>query len=296
MTVFNSLLLHPRTKKRLTSFINDPSHALAIIGPSGSGKLIIAKSIAATLLGLPSIKESQKYVYLTHVKRPEGKQDIPIDSVRSITKLLKLKVPGDRTIRRIVIIENAQDLNDEAQSAMLKMLEEPAPDCVFILTVSSTQSLLPTITSRTQKIDVLPVALKAALDYSKDDFSQKQIESAWNLSQGCVGLLMAILKDDKEHPLKIAVDNAKAYLKKNKYKRLLLVDSLSKDKKQLALFLEALLKLLSALHHGVVKQGSQSQQKRILASRKLVYKLQEALDNNASPKLITLELALDLTV
>src|SRR3990167_4686932 len=191
MTVFNSLLLHPRTKKRLTSFINDPSHALAIIGPSGSGKLIIAKSIAATLLGLPSIKESQKYVYLTHVKRPEGKQDIPIDSVRSITKLLKLKVPGDRAIRRIIIIEDAQDLNEEAQNAMLKMLEEPASDCVFILTVSSAESLLPTIISRTQKLSVQPVTLNDALGYFSNDYPRQQIESAWNLSQGSIGLLSA---------------------------------------------------------------------------------------------------------
>ena len=296
MMAFMGLLLHPRTKKHLTSFINDPSHALAVIGPSGSGKLMVARGIAVALLGLPSIKESRKYPYLTHVKRLDGKQDIPIDSVRSITKLLKLKVPGDKAIRRIVVIEDAQDLNEEAQNAMLKMLEEPAPDCVFILTVSSTESLLPTIISRTQKLDVQPTALKDALDYFGNNFPHKQIESAWNLSQGCVGLLLAILRDDKKHPLKIAIDNAKEYLKKSKYERLLLADSLSKDKKQLALFLEALLKLLSALHHAVVTRGSKSQQAKILASRKLAYKLQEALDANASPKLITLELALNLTV
>lgn len=294
MTAFNGMLLHLRTKKQITSFVNKPSHALAIIGPSGSGKLVVARGIAVALLGLSSIKTLQKYAYLTHIKRPEGKQDIPIDSVRSITKLLKLKVPGDRVIRRVVVIEDAQDLNEEAQNAMLKMLEEPAPDCVFILTVSSTESLLPTIISRTQKLNVQPVTLDDALSYFGNDYPHKQIESAWNLSQGSVGLLLAILRDDKEHPLKIAVDNAKEYLKKNKYERLLLVDGLSKDKKQLALFLEALLKLLSALHHDAVRRSGKSQQEKILASRKLAYKLQDALDANASPKLVTLELALNL--
>ena len=294
MIRFNELLLNPRTKKQVEAFAKTPSHAVLVIGPTGSGKLTLSQNIAAVLLGFPSTRELQKYAFYTHIKRPEGKQDIPIDFVRKITKLLKLKVPGEKAIRRIVIIEDAQDLNEEAQSAMLKMLEEPAPDCVFILTASSTQSLLPTIISRAQKLNVQPVSLENATDYFGNAYTDKQIKSAWNLSQGSTGLLLALLADDKEHPLKIAVDNAKKYLRNDKYERLLLIDSLSKDKKQFSLFLEALLKLLSALHHSMVVRGNKTQQEKFLASRKLVYKLQNALEANVSPKLIALELTLNL--
>ena len=95
------------------------------------------------------------------------------------------------------------------------------------------------------------------------------MESAWRLSQGAAGLMLAILKDDQQHPLKIAVYEAKSYLRKDTYERLLLSDALSRDKKQLALLLEALTRLLAALQGSVATRGSTSQTRRILASRRL---------------------------
>lgn len=294
MSNLDRLLLHPRTKAQLQGFIKRPSHTLLITGDVGTGKLATAQQIAAKLLQLQYVGQLQKYPYFTHVKRPQGKQDIPIDFVRQLTKMLKLKVPGSGAIKRVIIIEDAQDLNEEAANAMLKMLEEPAPDCVFILSATSANSLLPTIVSRAQQLQVHPVNLNDSLAFHGGVYTHEQITNAWQLSQGNAGLMLALLKDDIEHPLKIAISVAKDYLRKNPYERLLLAGSISKDKKQLALFLEALLKLLIALHHRVVEQGNKAQQSKILASRKLIYKLQGTLDANSSPKLVALELSLNL--
>lgn len=294
MNNFDNLLLHPRTKAQIHSFTSKPSHALLISGAAGAGKLTVAERIAAELLNLKGTQPLHKYSYFSIIKRPHDKQDIPIESVRQLTKLLMLIVPGRSGIKRVIIIEDAQDLSEEAANAMLKMLEEPAPDCVFILTATSANNLLPTIVSRAQQIQVYPINLEDSIDFLSQAYNDKKIKSAWQLSQGCVGLMLALLKDDEGHPLKAAISIAKDYLRKDQYERLLLADSISKDKKQLALFLEALLKLLAILHHGVINTDTTSRQKKLLSGRKLVLKLQDYLDDSVSPKLITLELTLNL--
>ncbi len=138
------------------------------------------------------------------------------------------------------------------------------------------------------------MSLAQSLKFLKGSYQKPDIESAWRLSQGSAGLMLAILHDDKNHPLKKAIDEAKDYLRKNSYERALLSDSLSRDKKQLSLLLEALVKLLNAVQHSGRNFGNDSQQKKLLTSRKLVLRLQEAQEANVSPKLITLELSLNL--
>lgn len=288
------LLLHKITSLQIKSLINKPSHALLITGQAGSGKACQAMSLASILLGLGSEKNLQNYPYFTHLKRPEGKQDISIDSIRGLNKLLKLKAPGNREIRRVILIEDAQDLNEEASNALLKMLEEPAADCVFILTATSPHSLLPTISSRAQQLQVRPVSLEQSLKFFGEKYQENDIESAWNLSQGGVGLMLAILRDDKDHPLKAAIDEARGYLRSDNYHRALMADQLSRDKQRLALLLQALIKLLGAVQQSGIRSGKDSQQKKLLDSRKLVHRLQNALEANASPKLIALELSLNL--
>jgi len=292
--MMKNLLLHDGTRLQVEMFINKPSHALLITGDVGSGKACLAESLAAILLNFDSTQQLQNYPYFTHIKRPEGKQDISIDSVRRIGKLLKLRVPGSRTIRRVVLIEDAQDLNEEASNALLKTLEEPASDCVFILTATSVHSLLPTISSRAQQLQIRPVSLGQSLKFLEGDYQKSAIESTWRLSGGSAGLMLAILHDDKDHPLKRAIDEAKDYLRNNSYERVLLADRLSRDKTQLALLLEALVKLLGAVQYSGLRSGNDSQQKKLLTSRKLTLKLQKALEANASPKLVALELGLNL--
>ncbi len=56
------------------------------------------------------------------------------------------------------VIVGADRMNDAAANAFLKTLEEPTPQTLFLLLTDSPQSLLPTILSRCQRIDVDAVA------------------------------------------------------------------------------------------------------------------------------------------
>lgn len=53
---------------------------------------------------------------------------------------------------KIGVIHEADRLNEQAQNAFLKTLEEPPPKCMFILTTANPSELLPTIRSRCQTI------------------------------------------------------------------------------------------------------------------------------------------------
>jgi DNA polymerase III subunit delta' len=58
---------------------------------------------------------------------------------------------------RAVIIDSADDLEAPAANALLKMLEEPPANCLFLLVSHTPGRLLPTIRSRCRKLDLAPL-------------------------------------------------------------------------------------------------------------------------------------------
>jgi DNA polymerase-3 subunit delta' len=80
--------------------------------------------------------------------------EISVDLIRSMTGTFALK--GDRV--RVVIIAEADRMNDSAANAFLKTLEEVPPNTYFILTTSSRERLLQTILSRCLALHLLPLA------------------------------------------------------------------------------------------------------------------------------------------
>ncbi len=71
---------------------------------------------------------------------------IKIDGVRAVIEFAHLS--SHRGGRRVVVVEPAESLNPAAANALLKVLEEPPADVVFLLVSGAPQRLLPTIKSR----------------------------------------------------------------------------------------------------------------------------------------------------
>lgn len=78
----------------------------------------------------------------------DDKNIISVDQIRDLTA--KIRTHSRR--RRIVIISPADELNEQAQNALLKSLEEPSPGTHFLLILDSPMSLLDTIRSRCQSL------------------------------------------------------------------------------------------------------------------------------------------------
>ena len=69
----------------------------------------------------------------------------------------KLSLKSSQGGYKVAVVWLAERMNEESANKILKTLEEPAPDTVFILVVEQPERLLETILSRVQRIDVPPI-------------------------------------------------------------------------------------------------------------------------------------------
>jgi len=82
-----------------------------------------------------------------HISRGTGaSKSIPVDEIRFIRDDAYIK-PNEAD-RKVYILLGAENMNESAQNALLKVLEEPVQDILFILVCEKAQMLLPTIISR----------------------------------------------------------------------------------------------------------------------------------------------------
>ena len=288
---FEGLLLNPYTKRQLELFIKQPSHALLISGPVGAGKKHIARHLSANLLGV-DFEDISNHPYSIVLTKPADKSEISIDAARELIKKMSLKVPADPGgVNRIALVEDAGLLSHEAQNALLKLIEEPPAGSLIILTAVSAGDVLPTIASRLQKISVLPAGLDESQEFFGANYSPSEIASQWRLSQGAVGLLSALLSQAEDHPLRLAVNQAKKFLTLNKYNRLIYLQALAKNKSELGIFLEALARVLAALQAA---SSSRADPKKLLKCRELVHQTLNSISKNTNPRLLALNLALNM--
>jgi len=89
------------------------------------------------------------------------KKNIVIDQIRELSEYLELSAHQEKG-RRIVLIEPADALNQAASNALLKILEEPPENTLFILVTSQAQKLIATIRSRCQLLDFRGPSLEEA--------------------------------------------------------------------------------------------------------------------------------------
>ncbi len=88
------------------------------------------------------------------VERSRKRTRISVEQVRVLQTALRLHtVEGGR---RAAIIHQAHQMNAEAQNCLLRVLEEPPPNTTLILVADSPGSLLVTIRSRCQKVELPP--------------------------------------------------------------------------------------------------------------------------------------------
>jgi DNA polymerase III delta prime subunit len=224
----NTLLLHPKTRKQVEQFVAQPVQAIALIGPTGSGKGSVATYLGATMLNISAEKLSS-YPYFKVYKPENG--NISIEVAREITQFTKLKTSGNNALRRVIVIEDAQALTIEAQNALLKTLEEPPTDTVYILTLTSTANILPTIMSRIQTLTIHSIDQIQAIDYfTANGFDKLQVTQYHLMSGGKPGLIQALLSEVQGHPFTQSIQQAKEILQKDSFERLVMIDDITKQK------------------------------------------------------------------
>src|SRR3990167_1427512 len=134
---------------------NQLAHAYLFIGPKSVGKRTTAENFLLSLLKLPKLDNPD----LVNINR--GSTIIGIDEVRNLKHFFQTKAFDEKI--KLALVVDADRLTIEAQSALLKTLEEPKGDSLIILTTARPSKLLPTIKSRLEAINFYPVPRKELL-------------------------------------------------------------------------------------------------------------------------------------
>jgi len=159
---FDDVIGHEAAIERLRRDIlgGKMAGAYLFIGPEGAGKATVARLVAISMLcenndvekrpcgECKACRKAQKSNHpdLHFVTLEKGKRQIRIDQIRALEADLAMK-PYEAGWK-VAIINEAEAMNEAAQNAFLKTLEEPPGDALLMLVAPSAQSLLPTIVSR----------------------------------------------------------------------------------------------------------------------------------------------------
>jgi len=282
------MILHPLTASELENLVAKPPHALLISGEEGSGKPTVGIGFIQKILGQSTLEQDTTFRHFS----PE-KGSIGIDIVRNLQKFLLLKTAGTQKIRRAVLIEDAHLMTHEAQNALLKILEEPPADTIIVLTAVPSNNILPTIQSRVQQLIIKAPTLDYVTDSIKTHKSM-EVEKAYNLSNGHMGLLMSLLESDSDHTLVSAIAQAKTLLSKSKFERLTMVDELSKQKQSVPLLLKALKKIARSALSQAAKQNKDAQVTSWHSVLTAVQEAESSLESSPNTKLLLTNLMLKI--
>lgn len=181
-------------------------HAYLFTGPQGVGKATVAELVLRAMLCLEDDVAKKpcgeciackKVLNSNHpdfhvVKLDKDKRQIRIDQIRQIQAELALK-PYEAQWKT-VLIDDADFLNESAQNALLKTLEEPPGDTLIILVCASQGNLLPTIISRCriERFGPLPTEKLKTLLIDKVGLSERDAILAGGMANGSVGKALSI--------------------------------------------------------------------------------------------------------
>ncbi|MFD2045594.1 DNA polymerase III subunit delta' [Ornithinibacillus salinisoli] len=187
--------VQPLVSKIITNSIKKDrvSHAYLLQGERGTGKEAIARLLAKGLFcehkqGVEPCHtctackriESRNHPDV-HWVEPDG-QSIKMDQIRNLQK--EFTYSGVESNQKVYIIIGADTLTVNAANRILKFLEEPSKKTTAIMLTENSQSIIPTIRSRCQVIDLQPLNptnfQQQLIDAEVQDRSAKLISALTN--------------------------------------------------------------------------------------------------------------------
>jgi DNA polymerase-3 subunit delta' len=198
-----------------------PPSAWLITGAPGVGKATLAYRIARYLLvygatdGGPEDLDvardqatarqvmAQSHPGLLVLKRAINPRTGKLMTVLSVDEIRRLADFFGMTSGaggwRVAIVDTADDMNDNAANALLKMLEEPPGNAMLLLLSNTPGRLLPTIRSRCQRLDLRPLddaTLEKALATYLPEMTNAERASLARLSGGSIGAGLMLATGD----------------------------------------------------------------------------------------------------
>ena len=184
------------------------AHSYLICGPVGSGKHTLTRILCAAMqcegrgekipCGVCSgCRKALEGVHpdIITVDDPEHKS-MTVEPIRAARSDMFIR-PNEGK-RKIYIIPRGQDMNESAQNALLKILEEPPDYGVFLILSTNAERLLPTIRSRCAELQLGPVEQHEALPFLRQRMPDKP--DGILRAGGFLGQVLTLLQDAEDEP------------------------------------------------------------------------------------------------
>lgn len=226
---------HEETERQLLSLFSEGRmpHALIFAGPEGIGKSTLAFRLARFLLSrretadagpslfgdaLPAAKPDTLHITpdapvfrqvatgghpdfllierLYDEKKGKKQGVVTVDEVRRVTPFLRMKAAYDGGWR-VVIVDDADTMNTQAQNAILKILEEPPPRTVLLLIAHRPGAMVPTIRSRCRVIPFAPPpqeVFDTLIRRERPALSGTDLDTLYAIARGSPGRGLAMLE------------------------------------------------------------------------------------------------------
>lgn len=233
-----SVVVHPESKHLLDAVVRDAPHALLLSGPVGIGLSSVARELTShsTAELLTVLPEKNEQVDLE-------KGVITVESIRRLYDVTRSIAPNGRT----VIIDYAERMAPASQNAFLKLLEEPIEGTQFILLTHQPEILLPTIVSRTRRIDLRPITKKQSeelLDTLKVHDSTLRTQLLF-IAEGLPAELCRLAENDELFTARAGiVKDARSLVTGTPYEKLLIAKKYKDTRPDALILLEDAMKLL----------------------------------------------------
>ena len=228
------LRLSKATERFIDTDANTP-HALLLVGPKGVGLGTLARYIAK--------KQGKTLALIMPTSKSTAMPSINVERIRELYSETRTRLDGTY----FVVIDDADTMNQTAQNALLKLLEEPNESVKFILTSHSPDKLLPTIRSRVQSFSVPRIsALDSKRVLTAAGITDVQdVQRLLYVAEGLPAELTRLATDAADfRALSERVQLARQLVTGSPYQRLALASSFGGDRQEAILLLEAAMLLL----------------------------------------------------